>query len=104
MSVLRRSGIVVFTLFFVAVFSAFAWSDQTPPHSFRVAVSGRGRPMILIPGLASSGDTWTTTVARLRERYECHVLTLAGFAGVPPIPEPLFATVRSELAAYIRER
>jgi pimeloyl-ACP methyl ester carboxylesterase len=60
--------------------------------------------MILIPGLASSGETWKTTVARYRDRYECHVLTLAGFAGVPPIAEPLLASVRAELVDYIRDR
>jgi pimeloyl-ACP methyl ester carboxylesterase len=58
--------------------------------------------MILIPGLSSSGETWDTTVARYRSRYTCHVLTLAGFAGVPPIDTPLLATVREELAAYVR--
>jgi pimeloyl-ACP methyl ester carboxylesterase len=74
---------------------------QTAPTSFQVEVTGRGRPMILIPGLASSGDTWDTTVAHYRDRYECHVLTLAGFAGSSPIDEPLMATVRRELVAYI---
>jgi len=69
--------------------------------SFRVEVTGHGPPMILIPGLASSGDTWTTTVERLRDRYTCHVLTLAGFAGVPPIQGPLLPAVEAELARYI---
>ena len=72
------------------------------PTSFRVQVVGKGRPMILIPGLMSSGETWNSTVARYQDRFECHVLTLAGFAGVPPITTPLLATVRTELADYIR--
>jgi pimeloyl-ACP methyl ester carboxylesterase len=58
--------------------------------------------MILIPGLSSSGDTWNATVARYRERFTCHVLTLAGFAGVPPIEQPLLASVRTELVDYIQ--
>jgi pimeloyl-ACP methyl ester carboxylesterase len=32
------------------------------------------------------------------------VLTLAGFAGTPPIDGPLFTTVRRDLATYIREQ
>lgn len=72
--------------------------------SFRVQVTGKGRPMILIPGLSSSGDTWTSTVARYQDRFQCHVLTLAGFAGVAPIAQPLLAAVRAELPAYIREQ
>jgi pimeloyl-ACP methyl ester carboxylesterase len=78
---------------------------QVPsPPSFRVDVTGKGRPMILIPGFASSGDTWKTTVARYQDRFTCHVVTLAGFAGVAPIQAPLLATARQELANYIRAR
>jgi pimeloyl-ACP methyl ester carboxylesterase len=104
MLLVRRLQIIALTLLLVAVFSGFAWSDENPHHSFHVDVVGRGRPMILIPGLSSSPDAWTTTVARYRDRYECHVLTLAGFVGRPPIAEPLIGTVRKELAAYIRDR
>jgi N-formylmaleamate deformylase len=104
MSASRRTAVAILTLFLTAVFSSFAWPEDKQPHSFRAEVSGRGRPMILIPGLASSGETWKTTVARYRDRYECHVLTLAGFAGAPPIAEPLLASVRAELVDYIRDR
>jgi pimeloyl-ACP methyl ester carboxylesterase len=71
--------------------------------AFRVNVSGHGRPMILIPGLSSSGETWDTTAAHYKDRFECHVLTVAGFAGVPRIPAPMLAKVREGLADYIRK-
>jgi pimeloyl-ACP methyl ester carboxylesterase len=71
--------------------------------AFQVKITGHGPAMILIPGLASSGETFDSTVARFQDRYECHVLTLAGFAGVPRIPTPILDTVRDELAAYIRD-
>lgn len=103
MLLVRRLQVIALTLFLVAAFSGFAWSDEKP-HAFRVDVIGHGRPMILIPGLSSSPDTWKTTVARYRDRYECHMLTLAGFVGQPPILEPLIATVRMELAKYIRDK
>ena len=70
---------------------------------FQVKVTGHGRPMILIPGLSSSGETWDTTVARYQDRFQCHVLTLAGFAGVPRIPAPMLEHVREGIAAYIRK-
>jgi N-formylmaleamate deformylase len=79
---------------------ASALAAQQP---FQVKVSGHGQPMILIPGLSSSGETWDTTVARYQDRFECHVLTVAGFAGVPRIPAPMLDQVRDGLAAYIRE-
>lgn len=76
-----------------------AFAQQAP---FQVKVTGHGRPMILIPGLSSSGETWDTTVDRYKDRFECHVLTLAGFAGVPRIPAPMLDKVRDGLADYIR--
>ena len=74
------------------------------PEAFQSKVTGHGRPMILIPGLSSSGDTWDGTVDHFKDRFECHVLTLAGFAGVPRVPGPLLDRVIDDLAAYIRDR
>jgi pimeloyl-ACP methyl ester carboxylesterase len=71
------------------------------PTAFTVEVTGRGKPVILIPGLASSGEVWKGTVAHFCERRECHVLTLAGFAGVPAIDSPLLPAVEKGLAEYI---
>lgn len=79
-------------------------ATATAQTSFQVKITGHGQPMILIPGLASSGETWDSTVARYKDRYECHVLTLAGFAGVPRIPAPMLDKVRDDLAAYIRDK
>ncbi|MCX6591548.1 MAG: alpha/beta hydrolase [Acidobacteria bacterium] len=74
--------------------------------SFGVQVTGKGRPVILIPGLASGGATWDSTVAHLKGRFECHVLTLAGFAGQPPLSNrgdaPFLDTVRRDIITYIR--
>jgi pimeloyl-ACP methyl ester carboxylesterase len=76
----------------------------TAQTAFQVKITGHGPAMILIPGLASSGETWDSTIARYHDRYECHVLTLAGFAGVPRVPGPMLDKVRDELAAYIRDK
>lgn len=75
--------------------------------AFRVAVSGnpQGQPIILIPGLASAGEVWNGTVAHYcgasRPQFQCHVLTLAGFAGVPPIDGALLPAAEQQLADYI---
>lgn len=72
--------------------------------SFSVTRIGQGRPMILIAGLLSSGDVWSGTVAHFKDRYECHVLTLAGFAGQPAVPPPFLRTVRDDVLRYIQEK
>jgi N-formylmaleamate deformylase len=79
-------------------------SVQAPgfaPTAFSVAIHGRGRPVILIPGLGCPGDVWNDIAARL-DGFETHTLTLAGFAGTPRVDAPLAAKTRDELARYIR--
>jgi pimeloyl-ACP methyl ester carboxylesterase len=76
--------------------------DVVKPSAFTVKVTGSGRPMILIPGLGCGGNVWDETVARFKDRYQCHVVTLAGFAGQPAIGEPFLEQVRSGLVEYIR--
>src|SRR5208283_587695 len=69
-----------------------------------VVVSGAGAPMILIPGLASGGNVWDGAVEHFKGRYQCHVLTLAGFAGQPPIVGPFLEKVRDSIIKYIRDQ
>ncbi|HEY0189984.1 MAG TPA: alpha/beta hydrolase [Kofleriaceae bacterium] len=80
----------------------FAAAPDFKPVAFKVEVKGHGRPVIFIPGLACPGAVWDETVAHLGDDYESHVLTLAGFAGVDAIDEPLSAAVRRDLTRYIR--
>lgn len=72
------------------------------PTSFNVSVTGKGQPIILIPGYSCSGEVWNETVAHLKDRYECHVLTLPGYAGVAPIQKPILQTVRDQIIQYIK--
>ena len=78
------------------------FSDRAfTPRSFTAKVSGSGRAVIFIPGLGCPGEMWNDTIAKLHD-VQAHVLTLAGFAGQPPVKPPLAATVRRELVRYIR--
>jgi pimeloyl-ACP methyl ester carboxylesterase len=71
--------------------------------AFKVDVTGTGAPIILIPGLGSSGSVWNGTVAHYcgSGKYQCHVLTLAGFVGQPAISAPLLPAVEEQLSSYI---
>ena len=59
--------------------------------------------MILIPGLQCSGAVWNEAVVFYSDKYQVHVLTIAGFAGEPAIPGLPLSTVRDDLLRYIRE-
>ena len=80
-------------------------ATPTAERPFTVRVTGRGRPVLLIPGLMSGGDVWDATVAQFSDRYELHVVTLAGFGGVPAVAGPTFMPrARDALLAYVHER
>jgi N-formylmaleamate deformylase len=85
-------------------------ADNPAAHpSFTVRVVGKGRPVLLIPGLTCPGAVWDETVARYQSRYQCHIISLAGFGGVAPAatssPTASFLpAVRDQLLAYIRSQ
>jgi len=72
------------------------------PTAFTVKVSGEGRPVIFIPGLACPGEVWEGTVERLGDSVQSHVITLAGFGDTKPAKPPLLRRARRELVRYIR--
>ncbi len=71
------------------------------PTTFQVEVTGRGRPVIFIPGFACSGRVWDRTVSELNNNIEAHQVTFAGFAGAPPVAKPTLKRIRAELERYI---
>ena len=80
-------------------------ADNPAAHpGFTVRVVGKGQPMLLIPGLNCSGAVWDEAVAHYQQRYQCHVVSLAGFAGTPPtaVADPHLLGVRDQLLAYIK--
>lgn len=78
----------------------FALLFQPP---IQATVYGQGSPVVLIPGLISGGQVWDETVAVLKDRHECHQLTLPGFAGVAPFESgPYLPKFKNAIIEYIR--
>ena len=73
--------------FFLLAFAATAQTRTEQYEAFRVEITGKGQPLYLIPGATCSGDVWKETVAYYAKNYQCHVFTLAGYAGQTPMPE-----------------
>jgi len=97
---MKRFSIILAAILALATAASQAQSQSTHPM-FHVEVTGHGAPMIFIPGLASSGATWDSTVAHYAKQYQCHVLTLAGFAGEPAVPGFSLEKVRDQISEYI---
>ena len=92
-----------FALPALVVLTALAAAEEKKP-AFSAKVTGKGPPMLLVPGLACSGEVWDETVAHYKDRYTCHVFTLAGFAGQPAVEGPYLDTMRDALVGYIRDK
>ncbi len=65
-------------------------------------MSGAGHPVVFIPGFACSGSVWDPVVAEL-DGVEAHLVTFAGFAGVPPVSQPSLAGIQAALVHYIQD-
>lgn len=91
--------ITTLSLFFL-VCQSFAQNTK----AFEVKVIGKGEPIILIPGYSCSGEVWNETVDHLKDKYQLHVLTLAGFGTAQPIQdEEILKTVRDQIIQYVKD-
>jgi len=63
-----------------------------------------GRPLILIPGLASGSWVWQDTVRAFSPDHAVYVLTLPGFDGRPPAGPAPFAAARAAVEELIASR
>jgi pimeloyl-ACP methyl ester carboxylesterase len=97
---MRILGLAIALAIAVASPASRAWAT---PTAFTAAVSGKGRPVLLIPGLGCPGFVWKETAAHLEKTHEVHVLDLAGFAGNKPIGRPVPSAVKDDVIKYIKE-
>jgi pimeloyl-ACP methyl ester carboxylesterase len=91
--------LLLYIIIFGSITSAFT-------QGLDVKVSGKGPKIILIPGLASSGEVWDETVAELSINFECHVLTLPGFGSNPAIelPDGFLRGMELQITDYIEKQ
>jgi len=85
---------------------AHAHIKDSASYSFSVKITGKGKPMILIPGNKGSADTYDEVVVHYKSRYKCYVITLAGFAGQPPsgVHDHLLLKQRDDIIRYITDK
>ncbi|MBL0736621.1 alpha/beta hydrolase [Flavobacterium sp. GN10] len=93
--------LIIAFLFSALCLNVFA---QTKQYPFEVIKTGKGKQSIIfIPGFASSGEVWNETKATFEKDFTCYTLTMSGFAGVKPQPNPSFENWKNEIAAYIKD-
>ncbi|GAB3361266.1 alpha/beta fold hydrolase [Lysobacter tyrosinilyticus] len=107
-----RRAFRIFAAGFALSFAVWHGAHAAEPQSFRdlkIEVVGKGRPVLMIPGLNSAGETWTETCAALQaDHVQCHIVTLPGFAGQPSAKDAnqqaWLDDMRDRLLAYTEAR
>lgn len=87
-------------LFFAILLSCLVQAQEINQPIY-VKVTGKGTPVLLIPGFTVPGESWDVIVNRLEKNHECHVVTIAGFGGKKPIDFPWLPTVNKAIENYI---
>lgn len=85
---------------------AASGAEAAPARRFSVEVRGKGRDVLLLPGLTAPRSVWNGTVAAV-PGYRYHLVQVAGFAGEPAganASGPVLAPLVSDLAAYIASK
>jgi len=98
---MKKYILIIALLFSALCINVFA---QTKSYPFEVIKTGKGKQSIIfIPGFASSGEVWNETKAAFEKDFTCYTLTMAGFAGVKPKPNPSFENWKAGIANYIKD-
>ncbi|RZF59094.1 alpha/beta hydrolase [Sphingomonas populi] len=84
--------------------AAAAVSAETRLDHISVAVTGKGSPVILIPGLSSPRATWDEVVPALAKSHRVYLVQINGFGGDAPggnLKPGILDGVVSDLSGYI---
>ena len=73
-------------------------------QEFEVKVTGRGKPVLLFPGFASTRAVYKEIIGELSKGYEVHAFTFAGFGGVAPISFPWLPQIKTAISAYVKKQ
>jgi len=91
-------------LLFAALFISLTVSGFAQKNAIRVEVTGKGSPVVFLPGFGCSGHVWDKLVEGLKKDHECHLVSYAGFDGVPAVDTLWMTTVRKSIQQYLNDK
>jgi len=86
-------------LLLLGVVIAIATAYAQP--AIHVKKSGKGDPVIFLPGFTCPGSVFDETISHLNKSYESHIVSYAGFNGHAPIKMPWYEAIKKEMIDYI---
>jgi pimeloyl-ACP methyl ester carboxylesterase len=88
-------------LSFCLILQFFAANSQST--SIRVSRTGKGDPVLFLPGFTCPGSVWNETIKNMEGKNEAYIISYAGFNGIAPIPMPWYQSIKKELIDYIKK-
>jgi len=79
----------------------FASSAFSQNAAIQIKKSGKGTPVLFLPGFTTPGSIWNETVSHLKSPTQAYIVSYAGFNGIAPIDTPWYPAIKAELIAYI---
>ena len=100
----RLRWLAIALAIYVAITSPHAHGQTAQMDHISVTASGKGTPVVLIPGLSSPGETWAGVAAGLAAKHRVYVVQINGFGGDAPqanLQPGILAGTVTELDAYL---
>lgn len=94
---MKMSAIRIFTCLFLLLLIT-----RVSAQEFEVTVTGKGKPILLFPGFASTAEVYKGITAGLSANYEVHSFTFAGFGQVSPISFPWLPKIKDAISVYVK--
>ncbi|HEX8331331.1 MAG TPA: alpha/beta hydrolase [Segetibacter sp.] len=82
------------------LFTSSAFSQN---EAIKIKKSGNGSPVLFLPGFTTPGSIWNETVANLKSSKQTHIVSYAGFNGIPSIDTPWYPVIKAQLIDYIKK-
>lgn len=89
----------VTVLFIASLFISFSLIAQKPVH---IEKSGKGTPVLFLPGFTNPGSIWEETAEKMQLKTENHFVSYAGFNGHDAITFPWYPQLVESLVDYIK--
>ena len=89
----------IFITILLVLVTTFLFAQTKAVH---IQKSGKGKPVLLLPGFTTPGTVWNETIQNIQGKYQFYAVSYAGFNGLQPIDTPWYATIKKELIQYIR--
>ncbi|TVQ06940.1 MAG: alpha/beta hydrolase [Bacteroidetes bacterium] len=90
-------------LFFILVSFFIGFNASAGNAIIQTEKRGQGEAMILIHGMACSSEVWEDVAAYYENRYEIHLVNIAGFGNKQSLETPhVLKAIRDEIVGYIQ--